>query len=110
MCAINPTSPMLNPLTKERTKLAAISLRPLMGQKIVQKSNCCFLGAEMDPGGYFRGSTVHASWQEVKDAHAYSVSIDQCDADSICNQVSLRVILWLSIFEQSLSLGINSRT
>jgi hypothetical protein len=41
----------------------------------------------MDPSGYFRGNTVHATWKEVTNVHAYSVSIDQCDENSICNQV-----------------------
>jgi hypothetical protein len=43
----------------------------------------------LDPGGYFRGSTVHASWNVVDDAQAYSVSIDQCNEDSVCNQVGV---------------------
>lgn len=48
----------------------------------------------MDPDGYFRGNTVHASWQEVKDARAYSVSIDQCNEDTVCNQVIFNTSLY----------------
>ena len=41
----------------------------------------------LDPGGYFRGNTVHASWREVNDAQSYSVAIEQCNQESVCTQV-----------------------
>ena len=41
----------------------------------------------MDPRGYFSGNVLNLSWSGVDGGQRYSVGVEQCDDNNVCNQV-----------------------
>lgn len=55
----------------------------------------------MDPQGYFSGSTLYANWKAVEGSNKYSVAVEKCDEQSICNQVYHDLVDSSSVSESS---------